>query len=324
MDAYAFYQEGLEEQRRLQEENLALATETRSLLRSRALQAKLHPFKDHGQRTPAELTVRYHQALSDIDQARVDLASLQESLNQDSVVLRTNLESLEAQVMEMNAAFDALRVTAAQRVERSQGVYMTPDMVQAKETSLRDLLTQHDELRLQLFRLDEKIASLGVRTQSRGAPSSETGQRMSKVDIEQLKVENQTLAEKIEERNEELLRLRRRTVSTLQILAHVREKRHFLLNQVQGLKRELVALDDRTCKLRDQLTSLKNGRITLRKQAEDSKDSTGLSGNPALLHDYRMREDRVVTLHEEVARAKERYDELSSRVEQMEKEVRKG
>lgn len=324
MDAYAFYQEGLEEQRRLLEENQALAAETRVLLRSRALQAKLHPFKDHGQRTPAELTVRYHQALSDIDQGRVDLASLQESISQDSVVLRTNLETLEAQVMEMNAAFDALRVTAAQRIERSQGVYMTAEMVQGKEQALRELLTQHDELRLQLLRLDEKIAAVGVRTQAQGAAAPGSGQRMSKIDIEQLKVENQTLAEKIEERSEELLRLRRRTVSTLQILAHIREKRHFLLNQVQTLKRELVALDDQTCRLRDQLTGLKSGRITLRKQAEDSKDSTGLSGNRALLHDYRMREDRVMTLHEDVARAKERYDELSSRVAQMEKELRKA
>lgn len=54
--------------------------------------------------------------------------------------------------------------------------------------------------------------------------------KLQQIDYEQLKIANQSLAEKIEERSEELLKLRRRTVSTLQILAHVREKKHFIEN----------------------------------------------------------------------------------------------
>ena len=36
------------------------------------------------------------------------------------------------------------------------------------------------------------------------------------IDFEQLKIENQTLNEKIEERNEELLKLRKKTTTTVQ------------------------------------------------------------------------------------------------------------
>ena len=41
------------------------------------------------------------------------------------------------------------------------------------------------------------------------------------IDFEQLKIENQSLNEKIEERNEELLKLRRKTTSTVQVGAMV-------------------------------------------------------------------------------------------------------
>lgn len=39
------------------------------------------------------------------------------------------------------------------------------------------------------------------------------------IDFEQLKIENQSLNEKIEERNEELLKLRKKTTTTVQVCA---------------------------------------------------------------------------------------------------------
>ena len=42
------------------------------------------------------------------------------------------------------------------------------------------------------------------------------------IDFEQLKIENQTLIEKIEERSEELAKLKRKKMLTVQILTHIR------------------------------------------------------------------------------------------------------
>lgn len=50
------------------------------------------------------------------------------------------------------------------------------------------------------------------------------------IDFEQLKVENQTLYEKIEERSEELGKLKRKKTVTVQMLTHVREKLRFVEN----------------------------------------------------------------------------------------------
>jgi len=44
------------------------------------------------------------------------------------------------------------------------------------------------------------------------------------IDFEQLKIENQSLNEKIEERNEELLKLRKKTTTTVQVSLLHQEK----------------------------------------------------------------------------------------------------
>lgn len=318
-ELHDFYAEGLAEQQKLEEENFLLQQEAKRLIRLPSLQAKLHPFKDHGQRTEAELIVKYHQSLSDIDQCRVDLDTLQSGIDQDTVVLRTNLEKLESEATELTTAFTALRCASFGHLERSHGVMLTQAEAEGLEDKFQALVKEHDALRLQCITQKEKIAALTSKIKR----TNEFGDRMKRIDFEQIKIENQTLAEKIEERSEELLKLRRRTVSTLQILAHIREKRHFITAQVQMMKRDLLNLDEQLGKLRDRLSQLKNARTHVRKQADDSRDMTGLSGNPILLADYKQREQSVSQLHEDVARIKERYDELTSKVQSLEKTKRK-
>lgn len=44
--------------------------------------------------------------------------------------------------------------------------------------------------------------------------------RLHLIDFEQLKIENQTVNEKIEERNEELLKLRKKNTTTVQVITN--------------------------------------------------------------------------------------------------------
>ena len=48
------------------------------------------------------------------------------------------------------------------------------------------------------------------------------------IDFEQLKINNVDLNEKIEERNEDILKLKRKVTATVQVLTHVKEKLQFL------------------------------------------------------------------------------------------------
>lgn len=70
------------------------------------------------------------------------------------------------------------------------------------------------------------------------------------IDFEQLKIENQTLNEKIEERNDELHKLRKKTTTTVQVLTHIKEKLHFVQRESRGLAEERNALEERVSALR--------------------------------------------------------------------------
>lgn len=63
------------------------------------------------------------------------------------------------------------------------------------------------------------------------------------IDFEQLKIENQTLNEKIEERNDELSKLKAKIVANVIILSHNREKYQFICKQNEKQKKFLSNLD---------------------------------------------------------------------------------
>jgi hypothetical protein len=63
------------------------------------------------------------------------------------------------------------------------------------------------------------------------------------IDFEQLKIENQTLNEKIEERTEELGKLKRKKTLTVQILTHVREKLRFIEKANSEVQLQLSELE---------------------------------------------------------------------------------
>jgi hypothetical protein len=60
------------------------------------------------------------------------------------------------------------------------------------------------------------------------------------IDFEQLKIENQTLNEKIEERNEELHKLKKKTTTTVQVLTHIKEKLQCVREEKTKNERETV------------------------------------------------------------------------------------
>ena len=72
----------------------------------------------------------------------------------------------------------------------------------------------------------------------------ELGEGLHMIDFEQLKIENQTYNEKIEERNEELMKLKKKINNTVQILTHVKEKLQFVLAENEKEKANLSINDE--------------------------------------------------------------------------------
>ena len=80
------------------------------------------------------------------------------------------------------------------------------------------------------------------------------------IDYEQLKIENQTLNEKIEERNEELHKLKLKMTHNVNILSHTREKYQSIMSQNQKKEQELLELANNLKKVKKTLGSLKEKR----------------------------------------------------------------
>merc|ERR1711988_456395 len=98
------------------------------------------------------------------------------------------------------------------------------------------------------------------------------------IDFEQLKIENQTYNEKIEERNEELLKLRKKITSTVQVLTHLKEKLQFVQAENHVLKGQLKNVEEDAAKKRDRLTRTKQSRDHLRIDNHRLRQNCGLLG----------------------------------------------
>lgn len=113
------------------------------------------------------------------------------------------------------------------------------------------------------------------------------------IDFEQLKIENSTYTSKIEARNEDLLKLRKKITTIVQVLTHVKEKLHYVTHETRDSKEELEVLDDEVMRRRDELPGRKGERDRLRNGNAELRKRAGLLGEVGLLRDF---EQRVVRL----------------------------
>lgn len=141
------------------------------------------------------------------------------------------------------------------------------------------------------------------------------GDGLKVINFEQLRAETQSLSDKIEERNNELSKLRRRCNSDIHILAHVREKQFMLTNTIlvqEGVLRDLQS-EENSC--RNYLNYIKLERDLLRKKLKEMSFDCGLLDKPALLRDY----DRTI---EKIAKAKLAIGKLKEEKEEILEELR--
>lgn len=113
------------------------------------------------------------------------------------------------------------------------------------------------------------------------------------IDFEQLKIENQTYIEKIDERNDELGRLKNKTSYIVQTLTHVKQKLACKIQEQITLSSELKNVEIELRKLRDELPQKKRNVAFLKHRNTNLKEKGGMSGNEVLLRDY---ENKYVSL----------------------------
>ncbi|KAI9208579.1 uncharacterized protein BJ171DRAFT_210604 [Polychytrium aggregatum] len=165
--------------------------------------------------------------------------------------------------------------------------------VRLENIKLRNKLRRHE----QLLRQKEELAD-----------------GLHLIDFEQLKIENQTYNEKIEERNEELLKLRKKITNIVQVLTHVKEKLQFVQGENSELKKQLRRLDDEVSTERDCLPTAKQERDGLRSENLSLRQHNGLLGNVPLLRDFEGKVDETEGLKNKIAELRSQHAELSAEI----------
>lgn len=170
-----------------------------------------------------------------------------------------------------------------------------------QDTEVADIRLKHINLVSQLRQLEDQVKQ-----------KEELAEGLHLIDFEQLKIENQTLNEKIEERNDELHKLRKKTTTTVQVLTHIKEKLKFVEEENKLLKEKRGKLESGVKKLRDLLTVAKHQRDSLRSENVSLKQKQGFIGSDLLVDDFETRKSTLMEVREKVERLKNRHAQLVS------------
>lgn len=132
------------------------------------------------------------------------------------------------------------------------------------------------------------------------------------IDYEQLKIENQTLNEKIEERNEEIHKLRKKIEETVQILTHIKEKLQFVQAEKESLSSERDDLSEKLGVQRKELNYLKKQKDKLHTENMKKKQETGIVNSEALTTDLALRRVKISDLKERLQNMENQYSYIQS------------
>merc|ERR1712187_806933 len=163
-----------------------------------------------------------------------------------------------------------------------------------------------EEVRGSNISLKNRLAKLEQQLRKK----DELAENLHVIDFEQLKIENQTLNEKIEDRKEESHKLRKKTTVTVQIITHMREKVQFVQQEYQVLKGELAQLDQDLAGQRDLVAKTKHERDEHRSEYGKLRQQTGIFNSEHLTSDFEQRTKAIEQVKDDIANLKRRHGQM--------------
>ncbi|KAM9143835.1 cilia- and flagella-associated protein 184 [Pangshura tecta] len=189
--------------------------------------------------------------------------------------------------------------------------------IQAKEQRKENEMS---EVRLENIKLQHKIEKLEASLKAQ----EDLAEGLHLIDFEQLKIENQTYNEKIEERNEELLKLRKKITNTVQVLTQLKEKLQFVEAQNQDQRAQLMETEALVAQKREMLTKTKQARDSLRVHNLKLRQKCGLLGSEALLRDFENKVDAAEVLSQRLEMLKRHHAGLTLTCKAVKKKIKEA
>uniref|UniRef100_A0A6U5BNP3 Cilia- and flagella-associated protein 263 n=2 Tax=Hemiselmis andersenii TaxID=464988 RepID=A0A6U5BNP3_HEMAN len=224
------------------------------------------------ERLPLELTLqqKFEIANAEGDQAKAQMEeckNVSEKLIDD---LRALLEEADIKLSEISKdSYEFKRDVS----NSAPGKPISEKVLHYLEDKLRTKDSVVDKLTLKNAALKQQILKLENQLQHK----EEMGEVLHVIDFDQLKIENQQYLEKIEERNNELLKLKLTTGNIVQTLNASKKRLNRLMMESETLKRMILekqALTKKVCEEIDSIevekVKVKKANAALHKQIEES------------------------------------------------------
>ena len=221
--------------------------------------------------------------------------------------LRMRLEEKDNKAMKLEEEYAVFKEEVIKMAEYSRTGKGIPNHIVNEINVLEDEKEiEKSKVRSRNIHLQHQLKDLEGRLKQK----EELAEGLHLIDFEQLKIENQSLNEKIEERNEELLKLRKKTTTTVQVLTHLKEKLQFVQKKNNILDSELGHLDMQLSSKRDKLQREKQSREKARDDTMKLREKSGLVTDPTLLQDVEKQKARREFLANKVDELQRQLSEI--------------
>ena len=150
------------------------------------------------------------------------------------------------------------------------------------EEKLRAKGAMAEKLRLKNTTLKSTIQKMEGQLQQK----EDMGEVLHVIDFDQLKIEDQQYLEKIEERNNELLRLKLTTGNTVQVLNTLKHKLQNLTAESEWLKRETGSRKESLAKISDEITRVEQEKEQAARMDRKLRREENVESNMPQVLDY--------------------------------------
>jgi len=231
---------------------------------------------------------KYEVAASEIDVLQVEIESIRTEGEKTLDDLRAMMEETDLRIAETKKdtyEFKRDIVVGAENFRTGKTVaekmlrYME-GMAAAKDAMIEKLRLKNATLKNQIQKMEQQLQQ-----------KEEMGEVLHVIDFDQLKIENQQYLEKIEERNNELLRLKLTTGKTVQVLNNLKKKLGNLTTQSDFLRKETAERKDQLVNFAEGIGRVTDERVQAEKQNKILRHEQEDTEQPQVLDYIKLKAD---------------------------------
>jgi len=313
----AQYKETLEERSRIQTLNQQYQTKLAEYFKKKKTDEKAPEIE----KNVTDQEQRYLKYMSNLEDLHCSETRQKTSIESQMKELKERCEEKQDKVEEASLAFIKFKSDVAKLAINSRSGKPIPEK-DLEQYQISEAKKEQEVIavRLENIKLKNRLKKREMQLKAK----EELAEGLHLIDFEQLKIENQTYNEKIEERNEELLKLRKKITTTVQVLTHLKEKLQFVQGENTEQRINLTDIDVTVAQRRDVLTRMKQARDSLRTDNLKLKHKSGLLGNEPLLRDFEERKDERDELTDKLSKLKEDHMDINMNLNSLRKKIEKS